>query len=178
MSPTARPVLDPDAPPPRAEEIVQLCAFVVGAEEYVVDTMRIRQIIQPLRITTVPHAPEFVEGVINLRGEIVPVVDLRKRLGLAPTAATKKTKYLICSIGGRRVGLLVDAVSDVIRIPRSSIKPAPGILSVRRGPRFFLGVCGPPDKLKLLLNVKALLESAAVVPGAEARALARAKDEP
>lgn len=155
---------------PRAEGIVQLCSFRVGAEEYVVDLMRIQEIIQPMRITTVPRAPSFIEGVINLRGTIIPVVDLRKRLSVAIAPQTKKTKYIICTVGGRRVGLVVDSVTEVLRIPRSSIKRTPGLLS--RGPRFFLGVCGPSERLKLLLNVKALLESEEEVPGAEARALA------
>ncbi|MGI5865223.1 MAG: chemotaxis protein CheW [Myxococcales bacterium] len=156
----------------RADEIVQLCAFVVGGEEYVVDIMRISEIIQPLKITAVPHAPECIEGVINLRGAIIPVVDLRKRLSLPQTKPTKKSKYIICNVGGRRVGLGVDAVTEVMRIPRSSIKRTPSLLG-QKGPRFFLGVCGPADALKLLLNVKALLESDEKVPGAAARALAR-----
>lgn len=163
-----KPSESPAAPP---EEIVQLCAFMVGNEEYVVDIMRIGEIIQPLRITAVPHAPDSIEGVVNLRGAIVPVVDLRRRLSLPPAPATKKTKYLICQVGGRRVGLVVDAVTEVLRIPRSSIKRTPTLLA-QKGPRFFLGVCGPTDRLKLLLNVKALLESHQKVPGAETRALA------
>jgi purine-binding chemotaxis protein CheW len=157
------------APAPAAhEELVQLCAFVVGGEEYVVDIMRIKEIIPPLKITPVPRAPAFVEGVINLRGVIIPVVDLRRRLGLPLGPATKKSKYLICTVGGRRVGLVVDAVTEVLRIPRSDIRRAPRMLAAA-GPRFFLGVCGPPEALKLLLNVKALLESDAV-PDAAARA--------
>jgi purine-binding chemotaxis protein CheW len=71
------------------------------------------------------------------------------------------------------VGLIVDAVSEVLRIPRSAIKPAPDILSPGKGPRFFLGVCGTADRLRLLLNVKALLESRAPVPDPELRAAAR-----
>jgi purine-binding chemotaxis protein CheW len=172
-APARRPSAVPEAPA-KAEPIVQLCAFVVGSEEYVVDIMRIKEIIAPLKITSVPHAPDFVEGVVNLRGAIIPVVDLRRRLSLPTTPATKKTKYLICTVGGRRVGLVVDAVTEVIRIPKSAIKRTPSLLA-GRGPQFFLGVCGPPERLKLLLNVRALLESAEKVPGAEARALARAE---
>jgi purine-binding chemotaxis protein CheW len=162
------------APAERAvpENIVQLCAFIVSGEEYVIDIMRIREIIPPQRITPVPHAPAFLEGVINLRGAIVPVVDLSHRLGQEPAPPTRRTKLVICSVGGRRVGLLVDAVTEVRRIPRASIKRPPRLL-VGGGPRFFLGVCGPAERLKLLLNVKALLESPLPVPGAQVRALAR-----
>jgi len=163
------------APAPAAaapEEVVQLCAFAVGGEEYVVDIMRIKEIIPPLRITPVPHAPEYIEGVINLRGAIIPVVDLRRRLGLPAAAPTRRTKYIICVVGGRRVGLVVDSVSERLRLPRSSIRRTPAML-LGRGPSFFAGVCGPQESLKLLLNVKALLESSAKVPGAQARARAR-----
>ncbi len=153
------------------DPIVQLCVFSVGGEEYVLDIMRIREIIQPLKVTAVPRAPEFIEGVIHLRGGIVPVVDLRKRLGLPSVEPTKKSKTLICLVGGKTVGLLVDAVIEVLRVPRSQVKRAPSLLS--KGPRFFLGVCGPTDRLKLLLNLKALLESSEKVPGSEVRALAR-----
>jgi len=163
---------EPAASPPPDDAIVQLCAFVVGGEEYVVDIMRIKEIIPPLKITSVPHAPEFIEGVINLRGTIVPVVDLRRRLGLPQERPTKKTKYVICTVGGRRVGLVVDGVTEVLRIPRSAIRRTPRMLQTG-GPRFFAGVCGPPDRLKLLLNVKALLEARGLVPAAEVRARAR-----
>lgn len=154
------------------DPLVQLCAFKVGDEEYALDIMRVRDIVPPSRITPVPRAPEFVEGVINLRGTIVPVVDLRKRLSVRAAPLTKKGKYLICAIGPRRVGLVVDAVTEVVRIPRSAIRRAPALLN-RGGPRFFLGVCGPDEHLKLLLNLKALLESFEKVPGAEARRAAR-----
>lgn len=159
-------------PPPR-EEIVQLCAFRVGGEEYVLDIMRIREIITPLRITAVPHAPPFVVGVINLRGTIIPVVDLRERLGAPVTPPARKSRQLIVRIGGRTVGLVVDEVTEVLRIPRSEIKPAPALLN-GNGPRLFLGVCGRQERLKLLLDVRALLDSSVKVPGAELRAMAAA----
>ena len=142
-----------------AEEIVQLCAFLVGGEELVVDLMRVKDIVAPLPLTRVPHAPEPIEGVIHLRGAVVPVVDVRRRLGLPRLGATRKAKVLICTVGGRRLGLCVDAVTEVLRIPRSQIRPAPAMLT-RGRPGLFAGVCGPPERLKLLLDIKALL-----VPG-------------
>ncbi len=160
-------------PAPR-EELVQLCAFQVGGEEYVLDIMRIREILAPQRITPVPHAPPFVVGVINLRGAIIPVVDLRERLGVPVTAPTRRTRLLIALIGTRKVALVVDAVTEVVRIPRAEIKPAPALLNAG-GPKFFVGVCGQRERLKLLLNVRALLDSSVKVPGAELRALATAQ---
>ncbi len=170
MTPTPTERASP--PPAFSDPVVQLCAFKVGDEEYALDIMRVREIIPPSRITPVPRAPEFVEGVVNLRGTILPVMDLRKRLCVPARPLAQKSKYLVCSVGPRRVALVVDAVTEVLRIPRSALKRAPALLS-RPGPRFFLGVCGPDERLKLLLNLKALLESAGPVPGPEDRAAAR-----
>ncbi len=167
------------APP---SPIVQLCAFRVGNEEYVIDLRRIREILQPLPITHVPRAPEFVEGVMNLRGEIIPVVDVRKRLGLG--GAHSRSKVLVVNVAGHMLGLVVDAVVEVVRIPRSAIGPPP--LLGTTSPRLFLGVCGArqapsassprataarpaQQRLRLLLNVKALLEPTSPAAAAAAR---------
>ena len=148
-------------------EIVQLCAFAVGAQEYVLDVMRIRSIVRPLPVTAVAHAPAFVEGMVELRGEVVPVVDLRKRLGAPAVAPGPKARMLVCLVEGREVALLVDQVLEVMRIPRSAIRAAPPLLATT-GPRFYLGVCdavtrGEP-RLRLLLNLKPLVESSTAVP--------------
>ncbi len=150
-----------------SEGIVQLCAFGVGEQEYVLDVMRIRSIVRPLKITPVPHAPTFLEGMIELRGTVIPVVDMRRRLGAEVRPTGPKARMLVVSVSGREVALLVDRVEEVMRIPRSAIQPAPALL-VRGSEHFFLGVCdaGVPDapRLRLLLNVKALLDSDALVP--------------
>jgi purine-binding chemotaxis protein CheW len=155
---------DPSAP--SGDEIVQLCTFRVGGEDYALDIMRVREIIHPLPVTPVPRAPAFVEGVARLRGDVLPVVDVRKRFGLAAEAATPRTRFLVVMIGRRRLALVVDEVCEVLRTPRREIRPAPPIVDA---PRFFLGVCSGPDRrgapgrLRLLLNVKALLDP--VAPG-------------
>jgi purine-binding chemotaxis protein CheW len=173
-----------------ADAIVELCAFRVGDEEYVLDLRRIREILQPLPIVPVPRAPEYVDGVMNLRGEVIPVVDARKRLGLAPRAGGR-SKVLVVNVAGRVLGLVVDGVAEVLRIPRSGIGPPPALLGEAE-PRLFLGVCGAgpsrrrapeagrararaaPQRLRLLLNVKALLEPATPAIAAAARQLAAA----
>jgi purine-binding chemotaxis protein CheW len=171
-----------------ADPIVELCAFGVGDEEYVIDIRRMREIAQPLPIVSVPRAPEWMEGVADLRGEVVPVLDVRRRLGLPRTAVTRRTKLLVVHVAGRILALLVDRVCEVIRIPRSQIGPPPA-MDAGSGARLFLGVCGarqepakapirrgrddgapvraaPPPRLRLLLNVKALLEPSGRVRGA------------
>jgi purine-binding chemotaxis protein CheW len=162
---------EPAAAAAPADGLAQLCTFRVGGEDYAIDIMRVREIINPLPVTPVPRAPAFVEGVIRLRGDVIPVVDVRRRLGLAVTPPTRKTKTLIVHVAGRRLGLVVDEVTEVLRIPRSEIRPSPGLVEAG-GARFFLGVCGGENasggrrgstRLRLLLNVRALLEP--VSPG-------------
>lgn len=186
------PAGEPARPPGRAgapadEPVVQLCTFRIGGEDYAVDIMRVREIIHPLPITPVPRAPPSVEGVVRLRGEVVPVLDVRKRLGLPPSPATRRTRFLVVNVARRRIGLVVDEVCEVIRLPRGEIRAAPP-LGDDRAPRFFLGVCGGegaagrgrrggPGRLRLLLNVKALLDPAVPGEAEAARAQAEASRE-
>lgn len=152
---------------PVADPVVPLAAFSVGEQEYVIDVMRIRSIVRPLPIARVPHAPAWVEGMVELRGAVVPVVDLRKRLGATPTTPGPKARMLICAVGGREVALLVDRVLEVMRIPRGAIRAAPELLR-KDGPHFYLGVVEAASRgevrLRLLLNLRALLESSEPVP--------------
>jgi purine-binding chemotaxis protein CheW len=155
---------------PADDGLVELCAFAAGAEEYVIDLSRVLEIVTPVPITPVPRAPECIEGVADLRGRVVPVVDVRKRLGGAPRPDQRRTRFLLVKVGRREVALVVDAVAEVVRASRADIHPATG-LSASGGPRLFLGVCGAGrwggGGLRLLLNVQALLE-----PGAPAAARA------
>ena len=171
----------PDAP------LVQLCTFRIGGEDYAVDIMRVREIIHPLPITPVPRAPASVEGVVRLRGEVIPVLDVRKRLGLAASPPTRRTRFLVVNVARRRIGLVVDEVCEVIRLPRDEIRAAPP-LGDDRAPRFFLGVCGGDGvsargrrsgsgRLRLLMNVKALLDPAVPGEADAARAQAEASRE-
>jgi purine-binding chemotaxis protein CheW len=159
-----------EARPGEADPLAQLCTFRIGGEDYAIDIMRVREIIHTLPITPVPRAPAFVEGVIRLRGDVIPVLDVRKRLGLTASPPTRKSRFLVVNVAGRRIALVVDEVREVLRLPRSEIRPAPS-LGAAGGPRFILGVCGGDraagsrggPTLRLLLNVKALLDPA--VPG-------------
>ncbi|MFP2912502.1 chemotaxis protein CheW [Pyxidicoccus sp. 3LFB2] len=147
-----------DAPSQEADTLVQLCAFFVGAEEYALDIMRVEEILPPQRVTPIPHAPSFVEGVLHLRGIILPVVDLRRRLLGQATPESPKSRLLVCLLGTRRVAVRVDRVTEVLRVRRGDIKPAPALVVAGRSP-FVVGVCGPPERLRLLLDLKALLRA-------------------
>lgn len=163
--------------------VVQLCTFRVGGEDYAIDLMRVREIVAPRPISKVPRAPGYVEGVVRLHGDVLPVIDVRARLGLPAGPPTRKTKHLVVSVAGRRLALVVDEVCEVLRVARAELRPAPALSA--QAPRFFLGVCGgdrtsahprrgAPARVRLLLNVKALLEPAAPGEAEAARAQAEA----
>lgn len=145
--------------------VIQLCVVRIGAESYALDLKRVDEILPVPVLTPLPRAPRFLEGVVRLRGEVVPVVDARKRLevtsvavqALKPSGKPKRTERLvICRIGSRRIGVLVDGVTQVQRVQRNSLRPAP--LANRPGAApHVLGVTGEGDHLTLLLDVKALL---------------------
>ena len=138
-------------------DIAQLTVFRVGGEEYVVDILRIREIIRPQPITPVRRGPKFVEGVINLRGSVIPVIDMRRRFGLTPDESLA-SKVMVMAVDGRTVGLIVDEVTDVVRVRRDVIRPAPGLLGGDRAP-FFLGVCHYQGRTLILLNVRQIVVS-------------------
>ena len=142
----------------RGDELTQLAAFRIGGEEYAIDIMRIKEIIHPLKITKVPKSPPFIEGVVELRGQILPVVDLRKRFELATLETTRATKYIIVSLERRIIGLVVDAVSEVLRVPRKDIKPPPELGFAGAGQAsFFTGVCHIGDRIIMILDLDQIL---------------------
>jgi purine-binding chemotaxis protein CheW len=148
-----------------ASRLVQLCVVRIGGEAYAVDLKRVDEVIPVPPITPLPRAPRFLEGVVKIRGEILPVVDARKRLQvppadppvLTPSGKPKHTQRLmICRIGTRRIGLLVDGVMHVRRVAEAALRPAP-LAATRGAMSSVLGVTGENDALILLLDVKALL---------------------
>ncbi len=138
---------------------LQVARFFVGDEEYALDIMRIKEIINPVPITRVPRAPAFVEGIIELRGAFLPVVDLRKRFGLPERAAGRETKYVIVSLEGRVVGLVVDRVTEVSRIDAEQIGEPPE-MAVGRQARLFAGAIKSGDRILMLLDLDAVLSPA------------------
>ena len=133
---------------------IQLCAFRAGDEELAVDIMRVQEIIPTLPVTRVPRAPAAIDGVVNLRGVIIPVVDVRRQLGLPEPTQRPRPRLVICRVGQHLVGLKVDGVSTVFRVERDALKPAP--MGHASKPHI-VGVCSAGGKLRLLLDVRALL---------------------
>ncbi len=137
---------------------IQLACFRIGEETYALDIMRIKEIIRPMKLTSVPRAPSFIEGVINLRGAVIPIVDLRKRFDLQARSSDRKVRVIICSLSGRILGLIVDEVFEVRRYGRQEIQPAPHFLK-GKGAEFFLGVCRREEELVMILDLEKVLSS-------------------
>ena len=148
-----------DATQRRADELLQLVTFSTGDEEFGVDILRVQEIIRTMAITKVPKAPEFVEGVINLRGKVIPIIDLRRRFGLQPKTHDKHTRIIVIEINTMIVGFVVDSVSEVLRIPASTVEPPPPVVAGLES-EYISGVGKLEDRLLILLDLDRLLSRA------------------
>jgi len=161
-----------------AEATAQIVTFQVGQEEFGLDIDVITEALRPLKITQLPHMPRFIEGVINLRGAIIPVVDLRKRFGLTDIQKDPRKMRMIITRGAVRgapgaaqdlLGLVVDAVREVLHIPVREIGPAPD--AARSGEAGFIaGVAKVAERLVIIVDISKVLS------GEERTALAEAGD--
>lgn len=147
----------PDAPAPEAasERELHLVTFHLEAEEYGVEIGRVQEIIRVGHITGVPNAPDFIRGVINLRGKIIPVIDLRKRMDLPEAALTKLSRIMVIEAGPKVLGLLVDRVSQVIRVPLTAVDAAPDELEESRG--FVRGIGKIDSRLIMIMELDRVL---------------------
>ena len=140
---------------------LHIVGFKVGRETYGVPIASLHEIVRVPEITAVPDAPDYIEGVINLRGKIVSVVDLRKRFGVSETAPNRRNRILVVEHGGRLSGLIVDAASEVLKIPAADIEPAPASLQ-DGGLNCVTGLGKYHERLIVLLDMSRLLENSAV----------------
>jgi len=136
-------------------DLLQLVSFNVGGEEFGLDILRVQEIIRVQALTRVPNSPTFVDGVINLRGKVIPVIALRKRLGLENMVHDKQTRIVVTEVKGTVLGLIVDSVSSVLRIPADTVEPPPRLGSVER--EYVSGVGKLDDRLIILLDVDCLM---------------------
>ncbi|PTN38737.1 chemotaxis protein CheW [Desulfonatronum sp. SC1] len=137
-------------------ELLQLVTFHIGEEEFGVEILKVQEIIRMLGITRVPKAPDFVEGVINLRGKVIPIIDLRKRFGMTAQEHDKHTRIIVIEINKVIVGFVVDSVSEVLRIPANTVEPPPAIISGIES-EYINGVGKLADRLLILLDLDRLL---------------------
>jgi len=138
------------------DEILQLVSFKIGDEEFGIDILKVQEINKSLQITKVPNSPPFVEGVINLRGRVIPIICLRTRIGIPKIELSNQTRIIVVEINGKTIGFIVDSVSEVLRIPKR-ITETPPELTMGIDTRFITSVAKLEDRLLILLDIDKLL---------------------
>jgi purine-binding chemotaxis protein CheW len=136
----------------------QLVVFALASEAYGVDINTVREIIRMQEITFVPNAPDFVEGVINLRGRVIPIVDLRKRFGLTVTEQTADSRIVVVDIAGENIGVIVDAVMEVMRVAGDAIEPASSVITTEDS-YYMQGIAKLGERLLILLDLERVLSA-------------------
>jgi purine-binding chemotaxis protein CheW len=147
-----------------ALEILQLVGFLIGNEEYAVDILKVQEINRIVQITKVPNSPDFVEGVINLRGKVIPIIDLRIRMGMGKKEHDTHTRIIVVDISQKIIGFVVDEVTEVLRIPKNVIEAPPELATGQRSD-FITGVGKLEDRLLILLDLDK------IISGEESKAL-------
>ncbi len=153
------------------QDCLQLVSFTLGAEEYAIEIAKVKEIILVEGITRVPQLPAYIEGIIDLRGMVIPVIDLRKRFGIGMGTFDEHTRIVVTRLGSAIVGLIVDAVSRVMRIPKAEIQPPPPTIAGFAG-GYLIGVARLEERMLLLLDIAKVLDAteiAALLPAASAR---------
>lgn len=138
------------------QELLQLVSFKIGNEEFGIDILKVQEIIRLMAITKVPNSPNFVEGVINLRGRVIPVVDLRIKLGLDRIQHNISTRIIVVEINNLTVGFIVDGVSEVLRIPKSITETPPSLVAGIDSD-YITAVGKLEDRLLILLDLEKIL---------------------
>lgn len=147
--------------PPRAdqqtsgEELLQIVSFRVGDEEFGLDILSVQEIIRHQHLTRVPNSSEFVDGVINLRGKVIPVIALRKRFGIVQQPSEAQSRIVVLEVNNMVLGFIVDSVPEVLRIPGTAVVPPPRLGKVER--EYVSGVAKFADRLLLLLDLDRIM---------------------
>jgi purine-binding chemotaxis protein CheW len=138
---------------------IQVVSFKLGSEEYGVDIGQVQEINRMVAVTKVPRAPQFMEGVINLRGQLIPIIDLRTRFGMERAEHSKSTRIVVTEIGTKRIGMVVDSVSEVLRLPLEQIEEAPDMISGVET-EYIRGVGKLEERLIILLDLGKIVTGA------------------
>lgn len=137
--------------------VLQLVTFKLEEEEYAIDILKVQEIIRMVEITSIPSAPEYVEGVINLRGKVIPVINLRKKFGLPVKEIDAQFRIMVVDVGVK-VGIIVDSVSEVLRLPGDTVEPPPP-MTTGNCSEYISGVGKLRDRLVILLDIEKLLKN-------------------
>jgi purine-binding chemotaxis protein CheW len=136
----------------------QMISFAISDEDYGVDIQTVKEVIRKKEITRLPKAPAFVKGVINLRGDVIPIIDLRERFNMEQQEYTSMTRVIVVEVEGRSIGMVVDSVSHVLRIEEGQIEPPPPCVG-KASKEYIRGVGKVDDKLIVLLNINHILST-------------------
>lgn len=135
---------------------MQLVSFRLAQEEYGIEITKVQEIILMGEITRVPQTPDYIKGLINLRSTVIPIVDLRLRFGLTQEAATDETRIMVVNVAGKTIGIIVDAVSEVLRITKEQIAPPPPTVA-GLGREYLTGLVKLENRLLILLDIDKIL---------------------
>jgi purine-binding chemotaxis protein CheW len=138
------------------ETLEQIITFKVAKENYGVEIQMVKEVLRQREITRLPKAPAFVKGVINLRGDVIPVIDLREKFGFEEEEYTDKTRVIVVEVDQKSIGMIVDSVSHVVRLAESQIEPPPALVGGVSS-EFIRGVGKFDDRLVVLLNINKIL---------------------
>lgn len=134
----------------------QLVVFMLEQEEFACDINNVCEVLKMVRVTPLPRSIEFIEGVINLRGEVIPVIDLRKRFGIAKVERTSESRIIIIEVDSKMVGLIVDSVSEVARLSNNQIQDAPDQVAGEQT-NLIMGVGKIEKRMLIILNIERIL---------------------
>jgi purine-binding chemotaxis protein CheW len=134
------------------DELIQLVSFSLAQEEFGIDILKVQEINRMVEITRIPQAPHYCEGVINLRGKVIPIIDLRKKFGMEVREHDTNTRIVVCDVDGSQVGMIVDAVDEVLRIPRTAVEPPPEMVASVNS-KYIRGVVKLEQCLLIFLDV-------------------------
>ncbi|MFZ0453370.1 MAG: chemotaxis protein CheW [Ignavibacteriaceae bacterium] len=137
-------------------ELLQLVTFNIGKEEFGVDILHVQEINRMTHITKVPNAPHFVEGVINLRGRVIPVIDLRLKLKIEKKEYDKNTRIIVVEVDNKTIGFIVDSVNEVLRIPANLTEAPPDMVSGIES-EFIKSVGKLEDRLLILIDIQKII---------------------
>ena len=138
--------------------LIQLVSFHIGEEEFGVDILKVQEINRMVEVTKVPNSPDYVDGIINLRGKVIPIIDLRRRLGMPAKSYDKDTRIVVVEMDGKIIGFVVDSVSEVLRISKSIVEPPPKMVGSIDS-EFITAIGKLEDRLLILLDLESILSS-------------------
>jgi len=145
-----------EEPQKKENDIVQLVGFIIGQEEYAVPILNIQEIIKPIEYTRVPSVPDYILGVFNLRGSVIPLIDLRRKFKMDASKVTEDTRYIVMKGKDNTAGFVIDRLTEAIRIKSNRIGPPPETIHADKGLVYGIGM--REDNILTILKVEALLK--------------------